>query len=220
MRFIPNTLEDREKMFQKIGIKTVDELFSCIPEEFRLKEAPCIGEEMPEYADLLKVVGETDKIKASLLDMIDVQRLSAISTAVPKPEISLFYCDGDRDISFEKASEGQSAAALLFMLLEQEGGPLIVDQPEGDLDNKIISDLTGKLHKAKSKRQVIFVSHNANIVVNGASELVAYVGVDGNGERRSEASGAIDEPEICAHITTTMEGGEKAFRDRKDKYGY
>lgn len=179
-----------------------------------------IGEEIPEYADLLNIIGETDKIKASLLDMIDVQRLSVISTAVPKPEISLFYCDGDRDISFEKASEGQRAAALLFMLLEQEGGPLIVDQPEGDLDNKIISDLTSKLHKAKSKRQVIFASHNANIVVNGASELVAYVGIDGNGERRIEASGAIDEPEMCVHITTTMEGGEKAFRDRKDKYGY
>ncbi|MCK5848644.1 MAG: aminomethyl-transferring glycine dehydrogenase subunit GcvPA [Caldisericia bacterium] len=48
MRFIPNTLEDREKMFQKIGVSTVEELFSCIPEEFVLKEPPCIGEEMPE----------------------------------------------------------------------------------------------------------------------------------------------------------------------------
>lgn len=179
-----------------------------------------IGEEIPEYSDLLNIIGDTDKIRTALLELTDVQRLSAISTAVPKPEISLFYCDGDRDISFEKASEGQRAAALLFMLLEQDGGPLIVDQPEGDLDNKIISDLTYKLHKAKSKRQVIFASHNANIVVNGASELVAYVGIDENGERRFEASGAIDEPAICNHITTTMEGGEKAFRDRKDKYGY
>ena len=179
-----------------------------------------IGEEPPAYEDLISVLGETDKIKKSILEFMDMQRLSALSTAAPKPEITLFYCDGDREISFEKASEGQRAAALLFMLLEQEGGPLIIDQPEGDLDNKIISDLTDKLHKAKSKRQIIFASHNANIVVNGASELVAYVGINANGERRFEDVGAIDEPDICNHITTTMEGGEKAFRDRKEKYGY
>ena len=179
-----------------------------------------LGEEQPECSDLLNIVGNTEKIKNALFELLDVQRITSFSTAVPKPEISLFYCDGDRDISFEKASEGQRAAALLFMLLEQEGGPLVVDQPEGDLDNKIISDLTDKLHQAKSKRQIVFASHNANIVVNGASELVAYVGVDENGERRFEAAGAIDESVICNHITTTMEGGEKAFRDRKDKYGY
>lgn len=179
-----------------------------------------IGEEPPEYSDLMGVVGDTDKIKKSILELMDMQRLSEISTAVPKPEITLSYCDGDREISFEKASEGQRAAALLFMLLEQEGGPLIIDQPEGDLDNKIISDLTDKLHEAKSKRQIIFVSHNANIVVNGASELVAYIGVNEDGVRQFEDVGAIDEPRVCNHITVTMEGGEKAFRDRKDKYGY
>ena len=179
-----------------------------------------IGEEPPEYSDLIGVIGDTDKIKKSILELMDIQRLSEISTAVPKPEITLSYCDGGKEISFEKASEGQRAAALLFMLLEQEGGPLIIDQPEGDLDNKIISSLTDKLHKAKSKRQIIFASHNANIVVNGASELVAYVEVNEDGERKFEDVGAIDELKICNHITVTMEGGEKAFRDRKDKYGY
>ena len=179
-----------------------------------------VGDEPQDYSDLMGVLGDTDKIRKSIIELMDLPRLTEISTAVPKPEISLHYCDGDREISFEKASEGQRSAALLFMLLEQEGGPLIIDQPEGDLDNKIISDLTKKLHKAKSKRQIIFASHNANIVVNGASELVAYVGIDGNGERRLEGVGAIDEPSICNHITVTMEGGEKAFRDRKDKYGY
>lgn len=179
-----------------------------------------IGNEIPKYTTLLNIVGGTEKIKTSLLELMDVHRLAAISTAFPKPEISLFYCDGDKKISFDKASEGQRSAALLFVLLEQEGGPLIVDQPEGDLDNKIISDITNKLHEAKSKRQIIFTSHNANIVVNGASELVSYIGVDEDGNRSFESSGAIDEPTICNHITTTMEGGEKAFRDRKDKYGY
>jgi len=139
---------------------------------------------------------------------------------VPRPQITLTYCDGSKEISFEKASEGQRAAALLLMLLEQSGGPLIVDQPEGDLDNKIIADLTDKLHTAKQNRQLMFASHNANIVVNGSAELVGHLDVKLDGQRQFECAGAIDEPVVCKVITSTMEGGEKAFRDRQDKYGY
>jgi type III restriction enzyme len=106
------------------------------------------------------------------------------------------------------------------MLLEQPGGPLIIDQPEGDLDNKIIADLTDKLHSAKQNRQLIFASHNANIVVNGSSELVGHLDVKDTGERHFECAGAIDRPAICKVITSTMEGGEKAFKDRQNKYGY
>jgi len=106
------------------------------------------------------------------------------------------------------------------MLLEQPGGPLIIDQPEGDLDNRIITDLTEKLHSAKQKRQLIFVSHNANIVVNGSSELVTHLDIDNSGERKVACAGAIDKREICEVITATMEGGEKAFKDRRNKYGY
>lgn len=178
------------------------------------------GEDQPRCAELMKVLGDTEKIRASLTERIDTTRVEAISTAVAKPEIELSYCDGDRQISFEKASEGQRAAALLFMLLEQPGGPLIIDQPEGDLDNRIITDLTEKLHNAKQKRQLIFVSHNANIVVNGSSELVTHLDIGDNGERKVACAGAIDKREICEVITATMEGGEKAFKDRRNKYGY
>lgn len=178
------------------------------------------GEEKPKCADLLSILGNTENIRSSLTERMDTSRVEAIATAVPKPEIALSYCDGSREISFEKASEGQRAAALLFMLLEQPGGPLIIDQPEGDLDNKIIADLTDKLHSAKQNRQLVFASHNANIVVNGSSELVGYLDIKASGERQFECAGAIDEPAICKVITSTMEGGEKAFKDRQDKYGY
>jgi len=179
-----------------------------------------IGEEFPASTNLLGILGDTDRIRKALTELLDLQRVQAISTAIPKPHVSLFYCDGAKEIAFEKASEGQRAAALLFMLLEQQGGPLIVDQPEGDLDNRIISDLTEKLHNAKSKRQIIFASHNANIVVNGSSELVAHLDVDADGKRQFECSGAIDNAKVRELITSTMEGGEKAFKDRQDKYGY
>lgn len=179
-----------------------------------------IGGEAPACAALYATIGSSDRTKNACAELMDIARLEAIATATPKADVALSYCDGDRRISFEKASEGQRAAALLFMLLEQPGGPLLVDQPEGDLDNKIISDLTEKLHAAKQNRQIIFASHNANIVVNGSSELVVHLEVKDDGKREFTCAGAIDELQICKTITETMEGGEKAFRDRKSKYGY
>ncbi len=95
-----------------------------------------------------------------------------------------------------------------------------MDQPQGDLDNKILSELAEKLHTAKQRRQIFFASHNANIVVNGSSELVLGMDVTSDVRRVIACSGAIDIKEVCQKIKETMEGGEKAFRDRKDKYGY
>jgi len=98
--------------------------------------------------------------------------VTALASAVFKPSSTFTYCDGDREIAFDKASEGQRAGALLFMLLQQVGGPLIIDQPEGDLDNKLISEIADVLHLAKEKRQLIFVSHNANLVVIKVTDSV------------------------------------------------
>lgn len=178
------------------------------------------GEERPVCADLMSILGETERIREAVTGRMDTTRVEGIASAVARPEITLSYCDGGREISFEKASEGQRAAALLFMLLEQPGGPLIIDQPEGDLDNRIITELTDKLHDAKQNRQLIFASHNANIVVNGSAELVGHLDLNESGDREFTCAGAIDKPEVCKVITSTMEGGEKAFKDRQDKYGY
>lgn len=178
------------------------------------------GGDKPGCETLAHAMGATERMLATCMDLMDLQRVEAIMTAVPKPDITLSYCDGDHRISFEKASEGQRAAALLLMLLEQPGGPLIVDQPEGDLDNKIVSELAEKLHSAKQRRQIIFASHNANIVVNGASELVVGLDVTPDARRAIGCFGAIDREDVCLKITETMEGGEKAFRDRKEKYGF
>lgn len=178
------------------------------------------GSEKPACEALAHAIGATDRILDTSLELIDLQRVEAVATAVPKPDISLYYCDQDQKIAFEKASEGQRAAALLFMLLEQPGGPLLVDQPEGDLDNKIVSDLAEKLHTAKQNRQIIFVSHNANIVVNGSPELVIGMDVTTDAKRAITCSGAIDQEKVRLKITETIEGGKRAFQDRRDKYGY
>ncbi len=134
------------------------------------------------------------------------------------------YHKGDGEyIAFEDASAGQQATSLLKALLNQPGPPLIIDQPEDDLDNKIILEVVQQIWEAKSKRQIIFASHNANLVVNGDADLVVccdYATEESQAKGQIESIGAIDVAETKASIKRVMEGGEKAFELRRQKYGF
>ena len=126
-------------------------------------------------------------------------------------------------ILFQNASAGQQATALLKTLLNQSGPPLIIDQPEEDLDNPVMLEIVEKVWEAKQKRQLIFASHNANLVVNGDAELVAWCDyrVAGDQSRGTiSGEGAIDVDEVREAIKQIMEGGEAAFNLRKVKYGF
>lgn len=126
-------------------------------------------------------------------------------------------------IPFVEASAGQQATALLSVLLNQEGIPLLIDQPEDDIDNRAINDIIKNIWTAKQKRQLIFTSHNANLVVNGDAELVICCDYKESSQQTQgeiKLEGAIDNDEIRKEITIVMEGGEKAFKLRKDKYGF
>jgi chromosome segregation protein len=126
-------------------------------------------------------------------------------------------------IPFRNASAGQQATALLKTLLNQVGPPLIIDQPEEDLDNPVMLEIVEQVWRAKQKRQLVFASHNASLVVNGDAELVAWcdyrtVGDQSRGTVAGE--GAIDVHEVRDAIKRIMEGGEAAFNLRKEKYGF
>jgi chromosome segregation protein len=126
-------------------------------------------------------------------------------------------------IPFENASAGQQATALLITLLNQVGPPLVIDQPEDDLDNQIVFDIVKRVWRAKTRRQLIFSSHNANLVVNGDAELVVWCDyrVAGDHSRgRIANEGAVDIPEVRNTIKAVMEGGDKAFKLRLEKYGF
>jgi type III restriction enzyme len=126
-------------------------------------------------------------------------------------------------IQFSDASAGQQATALLTVLLNQPGAPLLIDQPEDDIDNRVIEEIIRNIWEAKKKRQLIFTSHNANLVVNGDAELVVCFDYRESGNQTRgiiKAEGAIDFKNVRDEITSVMEGGEKAFRLRKDKYGF
>ncbi|MEB2311796.1 MAG: AAA family ATPase [Polyangiaceae bacterium] len=126
-------------------------------------------------------------------------------------------------IAFQDASPGQQATALLSILLLQDGPPLVIDQPEDDLNMKIISEVVATLWDAKAHRQIIFASHNANLVVNGDAELVVscdYRTTTTESGGKIKLTGAIDIPAIKGEITEVMEGGIDAFKLRQQKYGF
>lgn len=126
-------------------------------------------------------------------------------------------------IPFVSASPGQQATCLLETLLAQDGAPLLIDQPEEDLDNEQIQSVAERIMTTKSLRQLIFVSHNANIVVNGDSELVAcfkYRDQNDNTAGLISPVGSIDCEPVRETITAVMEGGRRAFELRREKYGF
>jgi len=126
-------------------------------------------------------------------------------------------------VPFISASPGQQATCLLETLLSQDGAPLLIDQPEEDLDNEQIQSVSERIMTTKSLRQLLFVSHNANVVVNGDSELVAcfkYRDQNNNSAGLISPVGSIDCEPVRETITSVMEGGKRAFELRREKYGF
>lgn len=164
--------------------------------------------------------GDLDRI-ARKLSTDDWLALSLIDI---KSEPVFEYRARENDyIPFKNASAGQQATALLKTLLNQLGPPLLIDQPEEDLDNPVMQEIVQQLWSAKQKRQIIFVSHNANLVVNGDAELVAWCDYRKAGDQsggKIAGEGAIDVPEVREAIKRIMEGGEAAFNLRREKYGF
>ncbi|MCY4153341.1 MAG: hypothetical protein OXE94_14055 [Aestuariivita sp.] len=124
--------------------------------------------------------------------------------------------------SLEHVSTGQIATAVLLLLLLQSDAPLIIDQPEDDLDNRFINEgIVPRLGEEKQSRQFIFTTHNANIPVLGDAELI--VGLS-NSEGRAfiapEHTGAIDSKSVRELVEDILEGGRDAFEARQRKYGF
>lgn len=177
-------------------------------------------EARPQIPTLEDILGGAPDVRSALFGDVTEEQVERVLVATGRSEVSLFFQDDERELEFGQASEGQRAAALLHMLLKQSGGPIIIDQPEDDLDNRVISELARELRTAKRRRQLVFASHNANIVVNGSSEAVVYMHTSDEGKRQVGDVGAIDVKSIRTTITSVMEGGEEAFKDRLRKYGY
>ena len=129
---------------------------------------------------------------------------------------------GDQYRALDRLSTGQQCTAILHLLLLDNPDPLVMDQPEDNLDNAFIAErIVQELRAAKTERQFLFATHNANIPVFGDAE---WIGVCSASEDRAEmpvdAQGSIDIPAIRDQVANILEGGKEAFMQRKEKYGF
>ncbi len=136
--------------------------------------------------------------------------------------ISVRYSVDYDGVDIRKLSPGTRGIVLLLLYLaldDSDDRPLIIDQPEENLDPKSIFDeLVGLFVDAKSRRQVILVTHNANLVVNTDADqiIVASAGphLAGDLPPISYASGGLEDARTRKAVCDILEGGERAFRER------
>jgi ABC-type lipoprotein export system ATPase subunit len=115
-------------------------------------------------------------------------------------------------------STGQKCTTILPILLLDSDRPLLIDQPEDNLDNRFVFEcIVGSIHQVKAKRQLIFVTHNPNIPVLGDAERVLVLDSNGSSARLARCGGV---DECKDDIVTLLEGGEEAFRQRLSRYAY
>ena len=148
-------------------------------------------------------------------------RLDEIERFLPEDLVMAQVRTTDRSFkTIETGSVGEKSTAILSLLLSAGDQPIIIDQPEDDLDNQYVYNVVvDLLRRRKFSRQVIIATHNANIPVNGDAELIVALGAD-NRLGKVLDSGSIDEPDIKNQVSLVMEGSAEAFRLRRERYGY
>lgn len=151
--------------------------------------------------------------------MPDAQ-IDEIELLLPEDEIDIKYKPSGSSTfkPLSTASAGQKTTAILTFILSQGDIPLLLDQPEDDLDNRLVYELiVDRLKQAKEHRQIIVVTHNANIPVNGDAEYILSM----NSESKKLSvfcSGTVEQPVIKKEICDVMEGSEQAFDMRARRY--
>lgn len=129
------------------------------------------------------------------------------------------------DLAGRKLSAGQKATTILSMILAHGESPIIIDQPEDDLDNEFVFDqLVPMLREAKERRQIILATHNANIPVNGDAELIVPLAIfEEEGAQKLIdgilAVGSLDKRSVQQAVELILEGSVEAFKKRQERYG-
>lgn len=178
--------------------------------------------------------------KAYLKNSVNAQQ--ALTDILVENYFEIFYDIIYQNDSLSLMSEGKKAFIILRLLLDYNNKkcPILIDQPEDDLDNRSISnELVNYIKQTKKERQIILVTHNPNIVVGADAEEVIVANQNGNnspnnnGRKFSYISGAIEDScinnnteyileskGIREHICEILEGGDEAFMKRELKYGF
>lgn len=174
---------------------------------------------------LVSRVLESDSIQTNDLSKIfiknltqwrsnNIENVAKLETWFPEDDVQLTLLVDKREQNIKAGSEGERTAAMLSLLLSLEDTPIVIDQPEDDLDTRRITDLvvTG-IRSVKERQQIIVITHNPNIPVNGSAEQVIQMNFAG-GQINVHASGGLQDENIREAICDVMEGGREAFNNR------
>lgn len=126
---------------------------------------------------------------------------------------------GSRELSELSPGERGIVLLIFYLALSKENTPILVDQPEDNLDNQsVFANLVPCIKAAKQKRQVIIVTHNPNIAVACDAEQIIYCEMDKDNYQIKYNSGSIENPRIRKHVVDVLEGTLPAFELRRKKY--
>jgi ABC-type lipoprotein export system ATPase subunit len=126
----------------------------------------------------------------------------------------------DKDLSELSAGERGGLLLIFYLMLDMSDIPLVIDQPEDNLDNQSVYEiLVTFLKKAKKRRQIIMVTHNPNLAVVADAEQIIHVSIDKKNKNDFDfCSGSIENPEINDRVVKILEGTMPAFDNRRLKY--
>jgi len=156
----------------------------------------------------------------NLVKSLNDAQIDEIELMLPEDEIEVQYKPTSTAAfkSLSTASAGQKTTAILTFILSYGRLPLILDQPEDDLDNRLVYELiVDRLKQAKEKRQLIVVTHNANVPVNGDAEYIISMDTESK-VLKVLHTGTVEQVSIKKEICDVMEGGELAFEMRSRRY--
>jgi len=161
---------------------------------------------------------DADRANRIILQLKDFKAIFDIETAELHDRPTIELKDGPDYKDSSILSTGQKCTTILPILLLKSESPLLIDQPEDNLDNAFVYETVVKsVRRAKGSRQLLFITHNPNIPVLGDAERVFVL--QSSGRKASlKAIGTVDE--VKDEIERILEGGKEAFRRRKERYGY
>lgn len=167
----------------------------------------------------LAVALNRDKVQMTRLMsfLMDSEDLCKLEGYIFEDKLNISMFDNGQQKPVHDLSDGQKATALLPLILREAEYPLIFDQPEDDLDNRFIfNSLVKTILELKQKRQIIFVTHNANIPVLGEAENIVVMSMETPKKASPAKHGDINESQ--QEIINLLEGGAEAFMERHRRY--
>jgi hypothetical protein len=195
--------------------------------------------------ELVDLIGKSLKIaeETSVLTSDDVEQISINTNPFAKDEhadVVVLADDGSRletimdlqetywddretillnDRPVNEVSPGQRSSVMLPLIALAESTPLVIDQPEDNLDKRLIGRVLVKiLSELKEKRQIIVCTHDPNILVGGDAEQVIVLEAVSDRRGKVAIHGSIDNSDIVKTVLDLLEGGEEAFENRRRRY--